>query len=410
MTRTKVGLTCLLLGISLVPVRSRAQESVNRIEGLVYPIPVGTHSDSGYTAIECGLDGRVYVGTANYGASAHVVCFEPRTETWQDLFSAHDVTRETGCGLDSQSKFHAKIVVDADGVVWAATKQGNEQFIERPEYGENPTGYPGGHLFSYDPRTGAVRDHGILKKQEGLMGGAVDRKRRRLYYWSDPKQHFLIYDIERNTVRDLGAVGGSPRYIAIDPGGRVFGMGRPGIIWMYDPQADRLYDLAVRVQGPGEYEDPYVIVMSADGRKIFGVAVGGGRYVMEFDLASIDLAADVPEANGTIRCEHVCPSIPPPFEPADLHAGTLGKDGCFYFTNRPVGGKTVHLIRYDPRDRQIVDLGEVRVKGRPDMAQPYAQGACVGSDGTLYLKFIYYPYRILVFDKLTSPDRTGAAE
>ena len=52
----------------------------------------------------------------------------------------------------------------------------------------------------YNPRNRRVSDHGILKKQEGLMGGAIDNKRRRLYFWSDPKQHLLIYDIAANRV------------------------------------------------------------------------------------------------------------------------------------------------------------------------------------------------------------------
>ena len=37
------------------------------------------------------------------------------------------------------------------------------------------------------PKTGAIVDHGILKKQEGIMGGAIDNARRRIYYVSDPK-------------------------------------------------------------------------------------------------------------------------------------------------------------------------------------------------------------------------------
>ena len=388
-------LACLALG------RSAALG----IEGEMYPILPGTHSDSGYTAIESGLDGKVYVGTANYGHSAHLVCFDPQTKQWQDLIDAHKVTREAGTGLDSQSKLHAKILVGADGRVWAATKQGNEDFTNRPEYGESPTGYPGGHLFSYDPKTGQVIDHGILKKQEGLMGGAVDRERGRLYYWTDPKQHLLIYDIGTNAVRDMGKIGGSPRYMAIDREGRVFDTGRSGIIWMYDPETDGVYDLAVQIQGEGEYRAPYVIVISADGKAIFGNAING-PYVMEFDLGSIDLTAREPGANGTIACTNVCRSVPEPLNPGDQHGGTLGKDGCYYFTNCPGSGAGAHLIRYDPERKAVEDLGEVTVKGQPDLARPYMQGACAGLDGTIYLKFIYKPYCIMAFDKLSSPDRS----
>lgn len=387
-----------------------AQQPAKTIDGEMYRIPPDTHSGSGYTAIECGLDGKVYVGTANYGGSAHLVRFDPRTKQWDDLIDAHKVTREQGRGLDSQSKFHAKLLVDADGTIWAATKQGNEEFSNRPEYGENPTGYPGGHLFSYNPKTGAVRDHGILKKQEGIMAGAIDRERRRIYYWSDPRQHFLIYDIPTNTVRDLGSIGGSPRYMAIDPQGRVFVPGRKGVVCMYDPKTDALYDLAVELQGPGNYADPYAIAISAEGKSIFGCAIGG-EYVMEFDTDRISLPPRVggsgwggtrADVHGTILCRHTAPSMPQG-KPEDQHAAVVGKDGCFYFPNGSYGG--VHLIRYDPRLKKVEDLGVITVRGNPDIKPAAAQGACVSPDGTLYLKFISYqttPYCIVAFDRLTA--------
>jgi len=391
----------------LLALLAAGQRAVFAIEAEMYPVPEKTHSGAGWTAIQYGLDGKVYVGTGNYGHSGHLVCFDPETKEWKDIIDAHQVTRENGTGLDSQGKFHAKPQVDADGVIWAGTLQAIVDVANRAENGEDATGYPGGHLFSYDPKTGVVRDHGILKKQQGIMGGAIDRERRRLYYWSYPKLHFLIYDIEANTLRDLGQIGGGPRYMAIDPKGRVFGMGRFGIFWMYDPETDRLYDLAVQVRGDGEHQEPYVIVMSADGERIFASAIQG-EYVMEFDLKSIDLKAEVPGADGTIVCYNVCRSIPEPLKPGDQHAGALGKDGRYYYTN-PAGGGT-HLIRYDPQERAIEDLGVITIKGNPELnptdAPQLAQGACVGTDGTLYMMFIQHkklPYCVLVFDKLTAP-------
>lgn len=396
-------MACLLAGLMA------GQRAVFAIEAEIYPVPEETHTGTGWTAIEYGLDGKVYVGTAKYAYSGHMVCFDPETKEWKDLIDANAAAREDGKGLNAQSKFHAKLLVDADGVVWAATMVGYVDVGNHAEYGEDATGYPGGHLFSYDPNTGVVRDHGILKKQEALMGGSIDTKRRRLYYWSYPKLHLLIYDIEANTVRDLGQMGGGPRYTAIDPKGRVFGMGRFGILWMYDPETDRLYDLAVQIRGGGEYQEPYVIIMSADGERIFGSAIKG-EHVMEFDLKSIDLEAEVPSANGTIVCHNVCRSIPEPIEPGDQHAGVLGKDGRYYYTNPADGG--THLIRYDPQERAIEDLGFITIKGKPELnpsdAPQLAEGACVGPDGTLYMMFIHdekktLPYCVLVFDKLTAP-------
>ncbi len=380
----------------------QARETNRIIECEQYAVPTNTTSGSGYTAIEVGLDGKIYVGTANYGASAHLVQFDPRTKRWKDIVDAHKVTRWNGTGLDSLSKFHTKIVVDSDGTIWAATKQGNEDFVNRPEYGENPTGHPGGHLFSYNPKTGLVHDHGILLKQEGFMGGVIDRTRRRIYYRSDPKSHLIYYDIANNSVRDLGQTASPARYMAMDSKGRVFLRGRKGILCMYDPATDALADLAVRLEGPGTYVDPYAIVMSAEGTRIFG-CVTKGEYVMEFDLGSIHLGDDVPGANGTIVCRHAARSIPEPLPVGSQHAATLGKDGCFYFPN--VSGDVGHLIRYDPRKRKIENLGVMRVKGKPEHKLTSAQGACVSADGTLWMMFLDKPYSIIAFPKLTGGRR-----
>jgi len=372
------------------------------LDGVLHLVPPETANHrSGYTAIAAAPSGKVYVGTAFYGGSAWLCELDPARKQWKKVFNAHQVTREAGTGLDSQSKMHAKIQIDADGVVWAATKQGNEMFGLRPEYGESSTGYPGGHLFSYDPRSERVTDHGIFKKQEGLMGGAIDKQRRRLYFWSDPKQHFLIYDIAANRVTDKGTIGGSPRYTAIDPTGRVFGTSWPerhAGLWMYGPETDKLYDLAVQLEGKGPYEDPYVLVLGADGKRLFGCAVYGKR-VFEYDLASIRVEAPgketVPGTCGTIRVIDRG-EVPHPDQAHDQHAGALGNDGCFYIVNAQ------RIVRYDPRTKKIEDLGQILTGGQPLAKASTPQGATVGRDGTLYAMYIY-PLAVVEFPRLTAP-------
>jgi hypothetical protein len=375
---------------------------VAAIDGVLHPLPPETTSEgSAYTCIAASAAGRVYVGTAMYGGSGWLCELDPAVGQWKKVFTAHQLTRETGVGLNSQSKFHAKIVIDADGVVWAATKQGNEEFDTRPEYGEDPTGYPGGHLFSYDPRTGRVTDHGILMKQEGLMGGAVDNQRRRLYYWSDPKQHFLVYDIAANKVTDKGNMGGSPRYTPIDRQGRVFGHGwpaRPDVMLMYDPETDKLSDLVIQLDGPGPYDVPYTTVLSADGKSLFCCSVVGNR-LFEVDLASVKLEPPgretVPGTNGTIRVIDRGETPAPP-KGHNRHGGVLGADGCFYIQD------WTRLIRYDPRTKKVEDLGEVTVGGQLWSETTYPNGAAVGPDGTFYGMYIY-PLAVVELKGLTAP-------
>lgn len=370
-------------------------------------IPPEFHTGSGYTALECGPDGSVYVGAAWYGGSAHLLRFDPKTARWEKIFDANAVTREPITAQGAQSKFHAKPLVDANGVLWMATKCGNEAYEQYPEFSEDAAGYPGGHLFSYNPKTRQVIDHGILAPQCGLISGAIDNARRRLYYLSDPAAHFIVYDMDRNTVRDLGYVGGVARYVAIDPKGRVFAHGgmpdnadlgwrAPGAttpyLCMYDPETDRLYQLAVLVEGPGarDYMSPYVLVTCTDGKRLFGSAVFG-KYLMEFDLTSITLNRDNPMANGSIVCRHVAEVTPAGNE----RAGVVGKDGCYYFANDTL------LFRYDPERRVLDNLGKIDTGFGIHI---YPQGAAVAPDGTVYLKYLF-PYRLIRFPQLSAPKR-----
>jgi len=369
----------------------------------VYLIPPEFHTGSGYTALECGPDGKIYVGTACYGGSAHLIRFDPRAKRWEKIFDVHAITREPITAQGAQGKIHAKILIGADGVIWAASKRGNEAWEQYPDYGEDEMGYPGGHLFSYQPATGRIVDHGILTPRSGLMGGAIDNTRRRLYYISDPESHFLIYDIDQNTVRDLGNIGSLPRYLAIDAKGRVFAHGgmpdpsdlgwrAPGAntpyLCMYDPETDRLYQLSVKVEGPGAdaFMSPYVTVAAGD--RLFANAIFG-KYLMEYDLTSIAINRDNPMANGSIVCRHVAAVTPA----GNQRTGVMGKDGRYYFANDRA------VFRYDPATRTLENLGEIETTFTSDV---YPQGACVSKDGTLYLKYLF-PYRLIRFSKLTAP-------
>src|SRR5262249_14671141 len=141
------------------------------------------------------------------------------------------------------------ILVGADGRVWFASKQAHEIFETRPEYGEEGLGFPGGHLCYFDPKTGFSRSMGILKKQEGLVAGAIDDGRGKLYYRSERKTHFLVYDVPPGEVRDRGNVGAACRYMTMDRAGAVYTAGRGKTLCRYDPQTGYVEDLAVKVEG-----------------------------------------------------------------------------------------------------------------------------------------------------------------
>jgi hypothetical protein len=331
------------------------------------------------------------------------------------VVSMRQVTGEHRDGINTQGKIHAKILAGTDGRIWFASKQAHEIFDTRPEYGEDPDGFPGGHLCYYDPATGFSRSLGILKKQEGLMAGALDERRGKLYYRSEPKNHFLVYDLPTGDVRDCGNVGTACRYMAIDQHGAVYTAGRGPVLCRYNPQTGYVEDLAVKVEGPGNYEPPYVLALGPNG-KLYGAAIGH-PWLLEFD---IDTYRPGPFPEVTVR--NVAPAAPPGMLAQDSHAGVFGKDGRFYYplnTTGPLerGGKPVahlRIMRFDPATKksetvgvpEVVGLDEEKVKhayARQDHYRLYyMQGAAVGADGTLFLMGIYPQLNVACFPRLTA--------
>src|SRR5262249_41163011 len=306
--------------------------------------PQGTTTDgSGYTAIEVGKDGKVYVGAARYGDYAWLLRFDLAAKPlfMDKVVNMQQVTGERRQGINTQGKIHAKILVGADGRVWFASKQAHEVFDTRPEY-EDGNGYPGGQLRYFDPKTGVSPSPGILKKQEGVRAGATADSRGRLYYRSEPKNNFLVYDLKTGDVQDRGHVGAACRYMAMDKDGAVWSTARGDYLSRYDPATGYVEDIAVKVEGTGGFKPPYGIRLGPHG-KLYG-ANAGHPWVMEFDIEKVKPG---PTAEVTMR--NVAPAAPGGMPVQDIHAGTFGKDGKFYYplnTTGPVekGGKAeIHL-------------------------------------------------------------------
>jgi hypothetical protein len=381
--------------------------------------PQGTTTDgSGYTAIEVGKDGRVYVGAARYGDYAWLLRFDPTAKPlfMDKVVSMRQLSGERRSGINTQGKIHAKIVVGADGRVWFASKQAHEIFDTRPEYGEDADGFPGGHLCYYDPKTGSSRSVGILKKQEGVVAGAIDDARGKLYYRSEPKNVFLVYDIATGEVRERGHIGTACRYMAMGRDGAVYTVGRGATLCRYDPKTDYVEDLAVKVAGEGGYDPPYVLAMGPNG-KLYGLGVSHPS-IMEFDIANIR-NGPLPE----VTMRNVAPASPSGYPVQDIHAAIFGKDSKLYFplnTMGPLekGGKPeahLRIMRFDPATAKTETVGvpqpvgfdEEKVKHAYTRSAKfrlfYMQGAAVGSDGTLYLMGIYPQLHVACFPKLTAP-------
>jgi streptogramin lyase len=389
--------------------------------------PDGTTTEaSGYTAIETGRDGHIYVGSARYGDYAYLlrlpalhalrkVGYPSELPTFMEkAVYLRDLVGEHREGLNTQGKIHAKIAVASDGKVYFATKQAHEVFGTRPEY-EDPLGYPGGYLCVYDPATKQARSLGILKHREGLMGGVLDEARGQLYFRSEPKNHFLVYDLASGKTRDLGNVGAACRYMALDKHGAVWIFGRGQTICRYDPKSQLLDDVPIEIEGDGDYTEPYVVLLGPDG-KLYGLR-GGHDSVMQFDIDQYDATAKKPR----VVLHNIAPASLLGMPVLDIHAAAFGQDGKLYWplvTAEPSkaanrAARVLVIMRYDPVTKQTELVGKPQIEGldedhvrhtyiREDKYNlDHMQGACVGPDGSLYLMDIYPQLNVACFPQLT---------
>jgi hypothetical protein len=152
--------------------------------------------------------------------------------------------------------------------------------------------------------------------------------------------------------------------------------------------------------------------------KLYGAGINH-PWILEYDVANYKKGL-FPE----ITVRNVAPAAPPGVPIQDIHAGTFGKDGKFYYpllTTAPMakGGKPqqhVRIMRFDPATRKVetvgipdvskVDENKVQhtyVRGAKDRYKvDHIQGMAVGPDGSLYMMDIYPQLNVVCFPKLTA--------
>lgn len=363
---------------------------------------------SGYTAFVAAPDGKVYLGTANYYDYGYWLAYDPRDRSLQRVVDMRETVAEDLYDINTQGKTHTQLAVGPDGRVYGGTKQGHELFATRPEIGEESGGYPGGHLVSYDPATGVARDLGVLRAQDGLMNGIVDHERRRIYFKTEPRTHFLVYEMDTRQVIDKGRVGTWGRYIDMDDEGNVW-IPNHGRMTQYDAERDELVEYEVRVEGEGpDYRKPYACAIGGRGSKRGadfnrrGMKLYGGdtREIQEFDLARAK--------DGVVPMRYVCRAVPEPFEESsDIHTMIQDTQGRIYWTaDVKTDPKQTLVMRYDPRAERGECLGyivDAEYAEHEDFQKGIGsvQGSAIGKDGTLYI-MATYPYYILEFPRLTA--------
>jgi hypothetical protein len=282
-----------------------------KIKALTYNsgFPLGHDS---YNAMGTGSDGKIYyvLSSDKIEQGAKMFRFDPKTKRITEVGDLTEVCGEKGLKAIPQGKSHVNFV-ETDGKLFFATHVGVYSMVDGKEtLGIPPSGYkayPGGHMLSYDMKTGAFQDYGIAPNKEGVLTFNMDTRRGRMFALTWPSGIFYRYDLAKKEQKSFGKMcadgedGVGPTYrtvcrsIAVDlEDGSAYFTTSEGTILRYDAETDNvapvvgedmkkdyfgLYDPT----SPGHmgYNWRQVIWRGKD-RMIYGVH-GNSGYLFRFD-------------------------------------------------------------------------------------------------------------------------------
>lgn len=354
------------------------------------------HMDGNWAALFAASDGKVYVGLAYHGGGGHFVYYDAKAGRMHDIGDLNELTGEAHLRRGPQSKIHAKFGEGKDGRIYFGTHAG--LWWNYARFGTKE-GYPGQHWMAYDPKTGRTEDFGIGVPNEGINTGAYDPLFNRIYGLTHPRAHFVYYDVAKRKAVDLGRMDNWEsicRTIGIDDEGNVYGSFGAGQIFRYDPRADDVRELSVRlpIRDKGvslgrDYEKSETawrtVVWDRESRQFYGIE----------ESASI-LFSFNPRAGGDGEVRRLGQLCIPGFEnkrevPYATLTLALGRDRKLYYGaaarefdyGGSTGAEASHLIAFDLKSGVKQDLGEMHLEDGSRVLGTNA--AETAADGTIYM-------------------------
>lgn len=356
--------------------------SLKYIWAKAYHIPPETTTEeSGYFGLCEGKNGRIYIGCAAYGRNAYLVEFDPATEKMKVVLDTHKLVGLPlePTGYAAQAKIHTRNFVGPSGKIYVGSKQGYPTAKEK-ETGKVAT-YRGGFVMTYDPATDKAVNLGMpmalddkrqppgAKEGEGVIDVTADEERGLIYVMTCEHQHWMLFDTKHpeKGYRDLGPIVRDQPNTLIDKQGRATAITKDYQIARYDPATDKVTVDQLLVDGKPfpELIGPNAIHpdwrLAADGRtaylqllndlRMFQVDLGeaSGKPVLGKSLGN-RVKGKNPDSRGSI---------------------SIAPDGRVYSAVRVDNetgfgtGYLHHLARFDPRAREMADLGVLAVKN-PD--------------------------------------------
>jgi hypothetical protein len=215
-------------------------------------------SDSNFYSLSLASDGCIYYTLCTHNIDGHgrIYRYDPKTNEVRLLGDLGDITGERGRKTIPQGKSHSPFF-EYNGKMYTGTQYG---FFVASGDKERPAGvppgylpYPGGHFLSCDLKTGKFEDLAIVAAEDGIIAMTLDPQRERMYALTWPRGLFVVYDMKKHELRNLGKVsldgevGEGDRYLClcrafgVEPKtGNVYFTNSDGIILRYAFDKDRI--------------------------------------------------------------------------------------------------------------------------------------------------------------------------
>ncbi len=382
-----------------------------------------------YNALSTASNGMIYyvLSSDQVAVGGKMYAYDPATDKTELLADLTEICGEKDLNCIPQGKSHTRFY-ESNGKLYFSTHVGFYELIDGMDrLPVNPPAgyglYPGGHILSYDLTTKKFEDLALLPHGEGMVSMTMDCDREHIYGISWPTGHFVHYDVNKNTLYDLGKIsangeGGTPgadfrslcRSLLVDPNtGIVYFSTSEGDIFSYDPNQQeilKLEDVNLRLDYFGKYDSARPGSMGYNWRKIFWYKPENAAYGVHGNsgyLFRIQPGKSSLEIVRRITSELSMKSgLFDQFSYGYL-GFQLGHDGktIYYLTGGPiyVNGKRVagvdsvakgaarglenlHLITYNIPEKAYKDHGPIFYSNgdRPT----YVNSIAIGLDGAIY--------------------------
>lgn len=191
-----------------------------------------------WSAMYIASNNKIYIGLCTHADAANVYEFDITTNTMKHLANLSILLDERGKGIWTTGKIHVRMQ-ELDGYVYFAS------FCEDngpPAIDANS--YNGARWFRINMGTGKVEPLNKINSWWGCTGQTMDKKRR-IIYGLDELGYLNRYFIDEDYSENMGRVDNWDvcRTIFIDESGNVYGSYPPGLIWKYDVEKDRIFNL-----------------------------------------------------------------------------------------------------------------------------------------------------------------------